>query len=126
MRPAPVRPKLPVSDANAAIEWYTRVFGATVLSRYEHEGVVVHCDLALFGGSIALKDGDEADPAPTKRGVIVEIDLDNPDELERAALEAGATSIYPVADQPYGARGGRFRDPYGHEWLIQTPMPDQS
>jgi PhnB protein len=30
--------------------------------------------------------------------------------------------VFPVADQLYGARGGRIRDPFGHEWLLQAPL----
>lgn len=27
-----------------------------------------------------------------------------------------------MADQQYGARGGRARDPFGVQWLVQTPL----
>ena len=30
--------------------------------------------------------------------------------------------VFPVADQLYGARGGRIRDPFEHEWLLQAPL----
>ena len=28
--------------------------------------------------------------------------------------------MFPIAQQPYGARGGRLVDPYGVQWLLQT------
>ena len=31
-----------------------------------------------------------------------------------AAVEAGATELFAVADQPYGLRQGRVVDPFGH------------
>ena len=34
----------------------------------------------------------------------------------------GAVEIFPIADQPYGLRQGRFEDPYGHHWLIGRPL----
>ena len=34
------------------------------------------------------------------------------------AVSAGATEMFPVADQPYGLRQGRVVDPFGHHWLI--------
>lgn len=38
------------------------------------------------------------------------------------AVAAGAREIFPVADQPYGLRQGRVQDPYGHHWLIGSPL----
>ena len=32
-----------------------------------------------------------------------------------------ASVIFPVADQPYGERGGRLADPFGHLWMIASP-----
>lgn len=119
----PVRPKLPVPSADAAIAWYVRVFDAKPLQRHTAGKQVVHAEIEVFGGVVALKDGDEFDPAPDGRGVLVEADTADPDRYQQAALDAGATSVFPVADQDYGARGGRIRDPFGHEWLLQTPMP---
>jgi uncharacterized glyoxalase superfamily protein PhnB len=38
------------------------------------------------------------------------------------AVARGATEIFPIADQPYGLRQGRFADPFGHHWLIGRPL----
>jgi PhnB protein len=32
--------------------------------------------------------------------------------------------IYPLADQFYGERGGRVRDPFGHQWMLSTHIED--
>ena len=32
--------------------------------------------------------------------------------------------LYPVADQPYGDRSGKIRDPWGHNWFIATHTED--
>lgn len=121
----PVRPKLPVPGADAAIAWYGEVFGARPIARYAYGDRVVYAAIQVFGGEVGLKDGDEFDPAPEGRGTLVEVDTEDPDRFERAVLEHGGTSVFPVADQPYGARGGRVRDPFGHGWLLQPPLPDQ-
>ncbi len=42
--------------------------------------------------------------------------VDEPDEVTQRALTAGATVVFPTADQPYGLRQGRVEDPYGHHW----------
>jgi PhnB protein len=56
----------------------------------------------------------------TLGGTSVRLNLivDDPDDTARRAIEAGATEIFPVADQPYGFRQGRIADPDGHHWLI--------
>jgi uncharacterized glyoxalase superfamily protein PhnB len=44
--------------------------------------------------------------------------VDNADALIDRAVKAGATLVMAPQDQFYGERGGRVRDPFGHEWLI--------
>ena len=44
------------------------------------------------------------------------------DRATQRALDAGATVVFPIADQPYGLRQGRVQDPYGHHWLIGKPL----
>lgn len=45
----------------------------------------------------------------------------DPDALYQRAIAAGATSIHPPADQPYGDRVGAVKDPNGNEWFIARP-----
>jgi PhnB protein len=44
------------------------------------------------------------------------------DASAERAVAAGATILFPVGDQPYGLRQGRVQDPYGHHWLLGTPL----
>ena len=50
--------------------------------------------------------------------------VDDPDATAAQAIGAGASEIFPVADQPYGFRQGRVADPDGHHWLIGKPLDD--
>lgn len=118
-------PKLVVRGADAAMDFYTRVFGARVTQRHAVGAQVVFAEMQVFGGPVQVKDEDAADPSPTtlgRPGVLLDVTTEDPDALAAAVVEAGGMVVYPVADQPYGARGGRVRDPYGHEWLLQTPV----
>lgn len=119
-----VRPKLVVADADAAIDFYTRTLGANVLSCYRFDGSVVFAELEILGSSVTLKDADDTDPAAADgdRGALLDVVVDDPDSIAAAMIDAGAESIFPIADQPYGARGGRVLDPYGIQWLLQTPV----
>jgi PhnB protein len=118
-------PKLVVTGADDAIAFYTDVFGAQVRQRYTAGETVVYALLELFGGRVSLKEADEYDPSPTtlgRPGVLLDVTTDDPEGLAKAVVDAGGTVVFPVDDQPYGARGGRVRDPYGHEWLLQTEI----
>ena len=61
-------------------------------------------------------------------GSSVRIDLlvVDPDAMQRRAVAAGATEVFPVADQSFGYRMGRVMDPFGHHWLIGNPLPTRS
>jgi len=121
-----MKPKLVVRDADAAIEYYERVFGATVAERYTLGGSVVFAALDLLGARISLKDADDHDLSPDtlgRPGVVLDVTTDDPDTLAERMLSAGGVVVFEVADQPYGGRGGRVRDPFGHEWLLQTEIP---
>jgi len=52
--------------------------------------------------------------------VVLDLNVESSDETFARALEAGAEQIYPLADQFYGDRAGRVRDPFGHHWIIAT------
>lgn len=120
-----VNPKLVVRDADAAIAYYAQALDAHLTQRYTAGEAVVFAELKILGAPITLKEEDEYDPGPAtlgKPGVLLEIATANPDALAEQMIAAGAQVVFPIADQPYGARGGRVRDPFGHEWLIQTPL----
>lgn len=42
------------------------------------------------------------------------------------AAKAGAELVTPIADQFYGDRSGRLRDPFGHLWIISTRKEEVS
>jgi len=120
-------PRLVVSDAAAAIEFYVTAFGAKeVPPRHTDDaGKVVHVELRFGDFRVAVKDEDGGDPGPTSLGgspVIMALEVDSADAVADAMLRAGGTVIYPVADHDYGERGGRFADPFGHLWMIAQPL----
>jgi PhnB protein len=115
-----VRPKLVLADADAALQFYTRVLDATQIARYVAGGSVVFAEIELFGTRITLKDADDADPAPTGPGPILDVVHDEPDAVAQAILEAGGSTVFEMSEQPFGGRWGRVRDPLGVQWLLHT------
>ncbi|HEY3844524.1 MAG TPA: VOC family protein [Acidimicrobiales bacterium] len=121
-----VTPRLVVSDGNAAIEFYRRAFGAEeVGERFcGPDGKIIHAEVRI-GDSMVLLTDDSADGAPARSpevlgGVtaIMSLYWVNVDEAWARATEAGCEVIFPLADQFYGERGGRLRDPFGQQWMM--------
>ncbi|MEV4198243.1 VOC family protein [Micromonospora globbae] len=116
-------PRLVVIGADRAIAFYTTVFGARELNRYtdENTGRIVHAELEVAGGRFAVKDEGDGDPAPPTLGgtpVVMALYVDDADAVGRRMEQHGGTVVFPIADQPYGERGGRLADPFGHLWMI--------
>jgi PhnB protein len=114
-------PRLVVRDADAALAFYTAALGGQVTERFtDGDGHVVHAMVGLGGFRFAVKDADGHDQAPTGGGVpvIIALYVADPDAVADRMVDGGATVVFPVADQPYGERGGRLADPFGHLWML--------
>lgn len=122
-------PKLVVDggpgSADRAIDFYRRVLGADLAGRHVMGEAVVFARLLLPGGDeLHVKDADGVDPGPPPGGGghILEIVCADPDGVVDRAVGQGAEVLFVVDDQPYGSRQGRFRDPFGHQWIVGTPI----
>ena len=51
-------------------------------------------------------------------GCAVHLHVDDADAVLARAAAAGATILMAAADQFYGERSGKLKDPFGHTWLI--------
>jgi len=116
-------PFLAVRDTDAAIAFYAEAFGATVRQRFEAPDgpVVAVLDIDGLPFGVATEAPQLGTPSPETAGattVRVSLHVDDPDAVAARAVAAGATEMFPVADQPYGLRQGRVVDPFGHHWLI--------
>jgi len=117
---------LAVADTRAAVEWYKRALGATVLWSL---GSVAGLEIA--GAPFFLGEPENNGwESPAKLGITstrVEVFCDDPDTLIARAVEAGADGHRdPVKDHiaPWGThRQGGFTDPFGHIWLIGDRSP---
>jgi PhnB protein len=120
-------PYLCAKDAAAAIAFYQEAFGATETSRMSDGGKVAHAELAINGASIFLSDEyPEIDVlSPQSLGgspVTLHLTVPDVDAMVERAVAAGAQLLRPVADQFHGHRNGKLKDPFGHIWMISTPL----
>jgi PhnB protein len=127
-----VTPYLCVDGAAAAIDFYSRVLGATERMRMGGpDGKVGHAELQIGSGLVMLADEfpDMGQRSPKALGgspVTVSLYVEDVDAVFARALEAGATEVRAVTDQFYGDRAGQFSDPWGHLWSVATHVEDVS
>ena len=137
VRPIPehlrtVTPRLVVGDGAAAIDFYSRAFGAEeVGDRFTGpDAELIHAEIRI-GDSVVMITEDAVDgPArsPEQLGgmvsCIMSLYWEDVDAAWDRAVGAGAEVIYPLADQFYGERGGRLRDPFGQQWMMSQHTED--
>lgn len=128
-----VTPRL-VFDRGAvdALRFYADAFGAVMVEEpfFGADDEVVHAEIRI-GDSVVFVTDEGADGngvAPSSAGgtvtAVMAINVPDVDTLWARAVEAGCEVIYPLADQFYGDRGGRLRDPFGHQWMLSTHIED--
>lgn len=120
-------PMLTVKDAASAVDFYASAFGAVSQARFETPAGQIVAEMSIGGQQFFVVDENpEAfNLSPeTLGGTSVRISLvvNDADDATAQAIAAGAVEVFPVNDQPYGLRQGRVEDPYGHHWLIGTPL----
>lgn len=121
-----VIPRLLVGDGAAAIEFYRIAFMAEEYGeRYtDPDGHLIHAEILIGDAIVALSDDDADTPAHLGGRVtaIMEMQWPDVDIAWQRALTAGAEIVFPLADQFYGQRSGRIRDPFGHQWILSQPI----
>lgn len=117
---------LAYKDADAAIQFYRKAFGAKLRLRLaEPSGRIGHAEIVIGDSVIMLSDefpDFDVLSAETLGRSPVKMDLrvDDVDALAARAVAAGAKVVRPVEDQFYGYRSGQFADPFGYIWIIST------
>jgi PhnB protein len=125
-----VTPYLCVKGAAKAIEFYGKAFGATELTRMaQPDGRIAHAEIEIGDSRLMLADefpemGFVAPKGGERTPVMLHLYLADVDTVFARAVEAGATSVRPIADQFYGDRGGMLADPFGHYWYVSTHVED--
>jgi PhnB protein len=121
---------LAVEDAAAAIEYYTKAFGAQESVRmHAPGGLIGHAELEIGDSRIMLSDPfpQSSTKPPRELGgtsASVFMYVEDVDAVVKRAVDAGATVTMEVADQFWGDRFGVITDPFGHVWSIATHVED--
>jgi len=129
-------PHLIVSDGPAALRFYREVLGAEDGDNMmAPDGKrLMHGELILDGHKLFLSDQFSASEGGTCKSpetlggtcVRITLNVDDADAVVARAAAAGAEVLMPVADMFWGARYGKFRDPFGHEWGVNQQLVERS
>ena len=126
--PAVMTPYLVVRDAPAAIEFYSRAFGARETLRLaEPGGKVGHAELDIDGAVLYVADEYPdmgfVGPATTGRTTVgLHLNVADVDAVVARAVAEGATILSPIKDEFYGDRAATIEDPFGHRWQVSPTI----
>jgi uncharacterized glyoxalase superfamily protein PhnB len=113
-------PYLMVRGADRLVDFTKHAFGAAEKGRFQGpDGRVMHAELQL--GDSMLELGDAGDAFPP-RPAALHLRVDDVDAVYARAVAAGATTIFPPTDRPYGHREADVKDAFGNNWYIFTPL----
>lgn len=123
-------PYVIVRDGAEAMDFYSRAFGASEVTRMlGPDGRVMHGEINIGGAHLMLTS---ANPHWNMNGpdhygggtaMLVHYCTDADAAFERA-VAAGAEAIEPPSEMFWGDRMGKLRDPFGHTWMIATHVRD--
>jgi PhnB protein len=114
-----VTPAILLKGAAEYMEFLKRALGAVEETRVMGPSGELRYGLLRVGGA-AIELG-EGDPMPGSFMLYVA----DPDTMYRQAIGAGATSVMPLGDQPYGRVGG-VQDAMGNQWFFSRPVTARS
>ena len=126
-----ITPTLVCKNAAKAIDYYKEVFQAKELGRMTGPGGAIgHAELQIGDSRLMLSDefpGIAQAPGPnpvTSCSLVVY--TENVDAMFDRAVKAGAKVEMPLANQFWGDRYGKLRDPFGHQWGLAQHVEDVS
>jgi len=112
-------------DPKAALKWLERAFGfETVMLITDKEGNLGHSEMRFGTGIIMVGaewSGDHKSPASLSGKNTQTVHVHLAEDIDRhcaRAKAAGAEIVQAPADQFYGDRTYRARDPEGHIWTF--------
>lgn len=128
-----VTPYLRVRNATAALEFYTKAFGAVEEMRLVENpgGRIGHAQIRIGDGEIMLSDeypelGIVGPQTLGGSSVGIGLSVQDVDAFTARAAKEGAKVLRGPQDEFYGERGAKLEDPFGHVWHVSTHIEDVS
>lgn len=128
--PPSLTPYIVVSDARAALAWYTEVLGGRVRGEVHEnaDGTIGHAEIGLGDAVLMLAEPSELWPdvpvrapqAPSTFSHSLHLQVEDVDATVATARRRAATVEREPVDEPYG-RAAVIVDPFGHRWMLLRP-----
>jgi len=109
-----VTPRIIVDDVPKLVAFLKHVFGATGEVHEDRPAVIQIGDSLVMISETGPRDRVTA---------FLYVYVPDVDTTYQRAMQAGAASIEPTLNTPYGDRRAMVKDPCGNTWQIATPMP---
>ncbi|WP_371661806.1 VOC family protein [Streptomyces sp. NBC_00280] len=111
-------------DTGAFFDFVTQAFGGEELGRVSTEdGLTGHGEIRV-GDTVVLAFDRHVD-WPTMPSLL-RVFVADADTTFSQAVEAGGQVVTPLADDAFGQRGGRIKDPFGNIWWVVSCIEDVS
>jgi len=111
-----VTPYLTVHQPAELIDFVTQAFGAIEHFRATGSAGGMHAEVSIGDSIVMIGGAEHIEPKPA----AIHLYVPDVDQAYERALKAGAKSLMPVEDQPYGERSGGVEDVHGNRWYIAT------
>lgn len=113
-----VQPYLHLHGAHKMIPFLKAAFGAEAMGVHKSpEGMVLHATMRIGNATLEIDEAHgEYQPKPCHLHVYVA----DADAMYSQALRAGATSVEPPTDKPYGDRSAAVKDRFANTWYLTT------
>lgn len=123
-----VTPHLIIKNAEKAIDFYKKAFGAEERFRMPGpDGKLMHAEIQI-GSSILMIAEENAQwgcfGPKESSPITIHLYVHDCDATIKRAQAAGATLTMPPDNMFWGDRYGKVKDPFGHHWSVATHIAD--
>jgi PhnB protein len=117
-----VAPWVVTDDTGAFLDFVAQVFGGEELARVALEdGSIGHGEIRV-GDTVVL--AFDRRPEWPSMPSLLRVWVPDPDDVVAKAVAAGARIVTELADNAFGQRGGRIKDPFGNIWWVVSHIED--
>lgn len=117
-----VAPWVTTEDTGAFLDFVTSAFEGEELGRVSTEsGAVGHAEIKI-GDTVVL--AFDRDPAWPVMPSLLRVWVSDADAAFERAIAAGGQVVTEIAENAFGQRGGRIKDPFGNIWWVMAHVED--
>ena len=124
-------------DCEKHVQWIETVLDGEVKDkRYTEARKVMHCAMAVNGGTLMICDRDidhapvtsesgngisstkHEEPPQDQKGFTLHLNVPDPDLIWKKAMGNGGVQVMELKQQFWGDYYGMFQDPFGYQWSV--------